>query len=195
MPTGIYKHKGHPLSEATKQKVSDNHAKFWLGKHRSEEIKQKISETLKGHLTSEETRKKISEANNGKVSPNKGIPMSEEQKKKMSKIQKGASNSNWKGGISPLRQRIYSNFKSRQWRSDIFTRDNFTCQECGQRGEDLNAHHIKSFSSILQKYEITTLEEALECEELWNINNGVTLCKECHKKIHMLNNSSMKRGD
>jgi len=72
----------------------------------------------------------------------------------------------------------------RQWRSDIFTRDDFTCQECGQRGGHLEAHHIKQLSKILQFYEITTLEEALNCAELWNINNGITLCKECHKKLH-----------
>ena len=30
---------------------------------------------------------------------------------------------------------------------------------------------------------ITNYKEALECEELWNLENGLTLCKECHKKI------------
>jgi len=92
---------------------------------------------------------------------------------------------NWKGGITPLIEQLRHSFKYRQWRSDIFTRDNFTCQDCGDnKGGNLEAHHKKSFSSILQKYEITTLEEALNCEELWNINNGITLCEDCHKKIH-----------
>jgi len=34
-----------------------------------------------------------------------------------------------------------------------------------------------------QKYIVKRiLEQAVNCEELWNINNGITLCKECHKK-------------
>jgi len=97
----------------------------------------------------------------------------------------GAKNGRWKGGITPLKHRIWASFKSRQWRDDIFTRDCFTCQHCGDnKGGNLNAHHIKPFFSIMQFYEITTIEEALGCEELWNINNGITLCKECHREIH-----------
>jgi len=174
---------------------------------RTEEMRKKISESTKGinnhnygkHF-SEETKRKMSEAHEGKITWNKGIPRtekakkkmseahkgllaSEETKKKISKTHKGDRHPNWKGGITPLNKSIRNCFKNRQWISDIFTRDNFTCQECGQRGCYLNAHHIKSFSKILQYYEITNLEEALNCAELWNINNGITLCKECHRKL------------
>lgn len=31
-----------------------------------------------------------------------------------------------------------------------------------------------------------TLEDAENCEELWNINNGRTLCKSCHIKRHKI---------
>lgn len=72
----------------------------------------------------------------------------------------------------------------RQWRSDVFTRDNFTCQFCGVRGGQLHAHHIKQFIVILLENKITTLKDALECAELWNLNNGVTLCTLCHSKAH-----------
>lgn len=33
--------------------------------------------------------------------------------------------------------------------------------------------------------DITTYEQAMDCEELWNINNGVTYCKGCHGEHHM----------
>jgi len=101
-------------------------------------------------------------------------------KNKEQKATKGENNPRWKGGITALTKQIRCCFQYRQWRSDIFTRDDFTCQKCGLKGGRLHAHHIKPFSRIIEYYEITTFEEALECEELWNINNGITLCKKCH---------------
>ena len=141
----------------------------------------------------EETKLKISINHADVVSlmrkGRKRLPFSKDWKKNISISKKGKwlgeNNPNWKGGITSLILRLRHNFKYRQWRSDVFTRDNFTCQDCGDsKGGNLESHHKKTFSSILQKYEITTIEEALECEKLWDINNGITLCKECHKKLH-----------
>jgi hypothetical protein len=54
------------------------------------------------------------------------------------------------------------------WRKEVYKRDNFTCQHCGQIGGKLNAHHIK---------------DAKHYPELILIlENGITLCYECHKK-------------
>ena len=86
-----------------------------------------------------------------------------------------------KGWITPLMQAIRNSFNYRQWRSDVFQRDNYTCIWCGVRGGQLNADHIKSFSLIVEEYMIKSLEQAEQCEELWNINNGRTLCLSCHK--------------
>ena len=60
--------------------------------------------------------------------------------------------------------------KHSQWRVQVFERDNFTCQKCGQRGGDLNAHHIKSWSK--------------HPELRLDTSNGITLCVECHKEVH-----------
>lgn len=57
-----------------------------------------------------------------------------------------------------------------EWRTNVFKRDNFTCQICGQVGRILNAHHIKSFAKY-KKLRHT-------------VSNGITLCKECHKRVH-----------
>lgn len=90
------------------------------------------------------------------------------------------NNWNWKGGITPLRNEIRNCRKYKQWRSDVFQRDNWICQTCGERGNRLIGHHIVDFSDIMERNEIITYEQALRCEEFWDINNGVTLCKECH---------------
>jgi 5-methylcytosine-specific restriction endonuclease McrA len=107
---------------------------------------------------------------------------------------KREKNPAWKGGITPLMKRIRHSFQYRQWRSDVFTRDNFTCQDCGRRGGDLEAHHfLKEFAKIIEECKITTFEQAMKCEELWNINNGITLCKKCHNKTkHFVLNSIIK---
>lgn len=101
--------------------------------------------------------------------------------KKMIKISK-CNHYNWKGGITPLMQKIRVCFEYRQWRSDVFKRDDYTCQDCSKNKTCLNADHIKPFSIIIQEYSIKTLEEALNCVELWDINNGRTLCIDCHRK-------------
>lgn len=87
----------------------------------------------------------------------------------------------WKGGITPLTRLIRGCLKYRQWILETFKRDNFICQQCGKGGGDLEAHHIKPFSKIIKEYKIKTLDEALNCEELWDINNGITLCLKCHQ--------------
>lgn len=88
----------------------------------------------------------------------------------------------WKGGITPLVRRIRNCFEYRQWRSDIFQRDDYTCQKCGLRGVTLHAdHHPRLFSEIFNEYKIKTFEQALECFEFWNMNNGRTLCAPCHE--------------
>ena len=38
----------------------------------------------------------------------------------------------------------------------------------------------KGIPLIFEEYKIKSLEEALNCEEFWNINNGRTLCRKCH---------------
>lgn len=82
-----------------------------------------------------------------------------------------------------FKNKIRSNFKYRQWKSDILTRDEFACVLCGDDCSPLEVdHYPESFSSILIKYEITSLDQALDCEKLWDINNGRVLCRPCHFK-------------
>ena len=58
----------------------------------------------------------------------------------------------------------------REWRRSVYERDNYTCMLCGQRGGDLNAHHIKPY--------------ALYPEHRYELDNGITLCVDCHRGVH-----------
>jgi len=97
----------------------------------------------------------------------------------------GEKHWNWKGGITKAREWLRKLFEYRQWRADVFTRDNYACQICFKRGGNLEAdHYPKMFSQILDEQKITTRAQARACEELWNINNGRTLCEECHFRTY-----------
>ena len=69
------------------------------------------------------------------------------------------------------------------WRNQVFRRDNYTCQICSVRGGiELNADHIKPLAVIIKTNKLKTIEDMINCEELWDINNGRTLCVFCHRK-------------
>ena len=70
-----------------------------------------------------------------------------------------------------------------EWRKKVFQKDDFTCI-CGIRSGRLQAHHIKAFTAIMAENNITTLEQALACKELWDVNNGQTMHKKCHTDLH-----------
>lgn len=80
------------------------------------------------------------------------------------------------------------------WRESVFSRDGYKCRGCGNGGL-LRADHIKQFGIILLENDIQTFEQALQCNELWNVDNGQTLCDPCHKITstygrRVLNNST-----
>lgn len=104
-----------------------------------------------------------------------GHLINEETRKKISEALKGEKSYNWKGGITPENQRIRNGIEWRLWRESVFARDNWTCQKCGIRsgqGEKVyfHPHHIQNFS---QYPELRT-----------SIENGITLCKNCHWDFH-----------
>src|SRR5258708_6524755 len=68
----------------------------------------------KSFNVSEETKKKISEANIGRLPWNKG---------KENLSSKGEKNVNWKGGITPINEKIRKSIEYKLWRESIFMRD------------------------------------------------------------------------
>ena len=93
-------------------------------------------------------------------------------------------------GIAQVKKDIRHCLQYRLWRESVFKRDNYRCQFCGIQGE-MNADHIKSFGVILLENDIKTLEQALNCAELWDVNNGRTLCVPCHKKTESFGRFTM----
>jgi len=85
-------------------------------------------------------------------------------------IEKGDKHWNWKGGITPENHAVRQSAEMKQWKKDVFNRDNYICKMCEKRGGELHAHHIKSFAEY-PKLRLT-------------ISNGLTLCKSCHHKLH-----------
>ena len=59
-------------------------------------------------------------------------------------------------------------------------RSRLTNKICNKNNCYVTAHHITSFSKIIKENNIKSTKEARECDELWNRNNGVTLCENCH---------------
>jgi len=104
----------------------------------------------------------------GKPSPLRGRKIPLERIMRRIKTMSGSNHWNWKGGISPKNNAARSCIEIKQWRRAVFGRDNFTCIWCKQKGGKLNADHILSFSKFPE----------------WRheINNGRTLCEDCHSK-------------
>lgn len=72
-----------------------------------------------------------------------------------------------------IRERQYTGYK--EWRKDVFERDKYKCVCCGTnttRKNRLVAHHILNH----YKYPELRIE----------VNNGITLCSQCHREFHKI---------
>lgn len=124
------------------------------------DVRLKISMALRGRTLTEEWRKKIS-----KTWFKKGnIPWTKGRKG----FRSGELCPFWKGGVSKANHLLRQSIEYKLWRKSVFERDKYTCIWCGYRGGEIEADHIKPF--------------AYYPELRFDIDNGRTLCRECHKK-------------
>jgi hypothetical protein len=160
------------------------------GKHFSIEHREKIKQANLKIWASEQKRKEHGLKQKGKF-------VSLKTRIKQRKARKGIycreRHPNWKGGLSPLHELIRHSDENKKWIKDVFIKDNYTCQDCGKAGSYLEAHHIKPFAEIFQEFlaqysQFSLIEDketlarlAITYEPFWDINNGETLCEDCHK--------------
>lgn len=100
----------------------------------------------------------------------------------------------WQGGRNSLHEEIRKSEEAISWKKSVIQRDKYVCQNCGQKGGDLEVHHIKSFSILLKEFlseynQFSPIEDmetlirlSVSYKPFWDITNGRTLCKECHNK-------------
>ena len=122
----------------------------------------------------------------GQMSWSKGKKFSDELRKKLSLshigILVGPKHPQWKGGLTPLIQKIKNLPEYKEWYREVLKRDKYTCRNCKKYNSPrITAHHLKSFAYLVNSLENKTLDEAKQLKELWNLDNGVALCHPCHQ--------------
>jgi len=169
----------------------------------SEETKRKIREAwkkrkenfvppMKDKKMSEESRQKMSEAAKKRPSNRTGKKHTPEtraliSKKTRERTARGKSHYAYTHGKAQRNLSDRRRAEYLDWRTAVFERDRYTCQDCGDtRGGNLRAHHIKPFKDFP--------------ELRFDVSNGITLCHRCHELRHfkpdsIRNQRKLKRGE
>jgi len=202
MPIGVYLHKKGiiPWNKGKKAKDDERIKKFsdaghkarmgkpgyWLGKHPTQETKDKISKAHMGKTykeigrnpMSEETKRKIGETHKGKKRP----PFSEETKRKMSEAQRGEKHYNWQGGITTYERKLFLNERRRAKRKNaegshtqgewelLKKQYGYVCPACGKSELEIKL----------------TIDHIIPLDKGGSdfIENIQPLCKSCNCKKH-----------
>ncbi len=109
------------------------------------------------------------------VNPMKGKkrPDLSEYNKKEKPKQIGELNPNWKDGISLLNvnKHIRTTKEYKEWRLKVLERDGNKCRLC-LSDKELEVHHVVPLRWLVE-----------DDYELYEVENGVVVCLECHSKI------------
>jgi thymidylate synthase (FAD) len=81
---------------------------------------------------------------------------------------RGAESHFWKGGVTE--DRVAIGAWTRTIAPQVHEKFNYICQKCGDRGNQLHAHHL--------------LPVYAHPEKAYDLNNLITVCEDCHRSIH-----------
>lgn len=171
------------VSTAMKERLEDPEMREWWKRVQDEvwndvELRARHSRALKSAFERPEVREKLSTALKEAMSrPEVRKKMSAAAKEAQSRPEVRIRRSLALGGDGDLeridrkRRRLeeYRSSAVGQWSMAVRERDGHRCQRCGANG-NLHAHHVKPRAMFP--------ELALE------LDNGLTLCKECHIEEH-----------
>ena len=149
---------------------------YWKGKKFPDWYKKKLSEVHK---------KLVKEG--AFIPSRKGMEPWDKGKERLD--MRGSKHWWWKGGKTEKLKYAYRfSLEYKIWRRGVFERDNYTCVDCGAKSIKgkkvyLEADHEKP--------------QSLFPELRYDINNGKTRCKDCHRKTKTYGRkvSDMKRED
>ena len=87
----------------------------------------------------------------------------------------GENNSRWQGGLTPTDELARNTLEYKVWKLEVYKRDKGVCRFCGIRcnNKTIVAHHLKLFRDFP--------------ELRFVVDNGITLCRSCHVKLHQPN--------
>jgi hypothetical protein len=103
-------------------------------------------------------------------------------------------------GYSEFLESLRQSKLYKSWRASVYSKDKGICQICGKKcRKNITAHHIKRFKSLVSAaiLEFPIVDKLLACEiykPLWEVSNGVTLCRECHGKLHTKEGHKIRWG-
>lgn len=166
---------GKKRTKEQRDKMSKSRLRLKIKLSPEEIAKRTETRRKNGWLKNPEKTKELMSLNNARA--NLGKKFSSEINKKKGSLKE--KNPNWQGGITPINEALRKTSEYKLWRLSVFKRDDYTCQICFKRGGKLHADHIKPFS--------------LYPELRLAIDNGRTLCVECHLKTDTHGGKSHKK--
>lgn len=166
---GLYK-KGHSTAEVSRiMGINNGTIKYRLKQEGI--IRDRIEAVVFAHKNgliphpgnknpcSEEAKRTISKSLTGRTYPNR-----------KKSVACGVNHWNWKGGRTSHINKLRRTDEYKKWRNEVYKRDGWTCRNCKDKPRRIVAHHIKSFTAFPKLR--------------FNVDNGITLCRKCHKKEH-----------
>lgn len=164
-----------PNAEEIRQKMKESHknnpTRYWLWKHLSPEhaVKLKAGSLWKKHTQERKDNMSIIQSTRLRKKA------TQQARLNMSKahiwLQSWDKCHLWKWGVTKYHRNIRISAEYKIWRENVYERDIYTCQRCGDnKWWNLNPHHILNFSSYP--------------ELRFAIDNWITLCDSCHNGFH-----------